>query len=89
MKKTVLILFSLLLLTSCGSELVHHTEENPFIIGKIEKLHNGEIRYYKSNWERLSKEIFASEKQSITLSEDYGYSIGDTLVILNKKYQEK
>lgn len=67
------------LFTSCGNEPVIHTEENPFIIGRIEKVGDKYWRYERQNWDVTLGNVFSSGKQSITVDKRLPYQVGDTL----------
>jgi hypothetical protein len=67
-------------LSSCGSESVRHTKDEPFVIMRIEQYSDGRVKYSKGHFERPIAEFFATGKQSITFDTDLGYSVGDTLV---------
>jgi hypothetical protein len=61
---------------------VYNTKAEPFVIGSITKTEYG-VKYSKSAWENHF-EFFAMDKQSITVSKDLGYSIGDTILLAPK-----
>jgi hypothetical protein len=87
MKKIVniiLIIFIIISLSGCGSESVYNTKEKPFIISNIKRLEDGKIVYMKGRWEQLGSEFFATKRQSITVDEDLGYSVGDTINFFKK-----
>jgi hypothetical protein len=67
------------LLSSCGNEPVIHEKENPFIIGRIEKVDDNLWRYERQKWDANLSNFFSSGKQSITTDYELNYKVGDTL----------
>lgn len=67
------------LLSSCGNEPVIHTKENPFVIGRIEKVGDKQWRYERQKWDVTLGNFFSTGKQSITVDEQLPYQVGDTL----------
>jgi len=74
----ILLTAVLIALSSCGTESVQISKEEPFIVSKI-TLEDGMYKYEREKFERPFKEFFAMEKQSITLDYDIGVAVGDTL----------
>jgi hypothetical protein len=66
-------------LSSCGSESVRHTKDEPFVIMSIQKYSDGKVKYSKGKYERPFRQFFAMSKQSIIFDNDLGYNVGDTL----------
>ncbi len=81
----ILIIFIVLSLSGCGSESVYNTKEKPFIISNIKRLEDGKVVYMKGRWEQLGSEFFATKRQSITVDQDLGYSVGDTMNFFKEK----
>ena len=67
------------LLTSCGNEPVIHEKQNPFIIGRIEKVDDNLWRYERQKWGPNLSNLFSSGRQSITTDYELNYKVGDTL----------
>jgi hypothetical protein len=67
------------LLSSCGNEPVIHTEDNPFIIGRIEKVDDNKWRYERQEWDVTLGNFASTGKQSITVDKQLPYQVGDTL----------
>lgn len=68
-----------LLLSSCGNEPVINTEENPFVIGRIEKVGDNQARYERQKWDVTLGNFASTGKQSITVDKQLPYQVGDTL----------
>lgn len=74
MKRISILFFLLVIFSSCGREPVSITEENPFIIGKIERL--------SSRWEYTKESMIKfpySKPPTITVDKLLPYQVGDTL----------
>jgi len=67
------------LLSSCGNEPTIHTEENPFIIGRIEMTGDNQWRYERQKWDIGLGNFLSTGKQSITIDKQLPYQVGDTL----------
>lgn len=74
MKRISILFFLVVIFSSCGREPVSITEENPFIIGKIERLSN-RWRYTKDG--QIS--LFYNKPSTITVDKLLPYQVGDTL----------
>lgn len=67
------------LLSSCGNEPVIHEKDNPFVIGRIEKVGDNLWRYERQKWDANLGNFFSYGKQSITTDYELNYKVGDTL----------
>jgi len=79
-KRNLLYILLACVLVSCGTESVQISKDEPFIVAKI-TLQNGMYKYERAKFERPLKELFAMEKQSITLDYKLPVEVGDTLYL--------
>ena len=67
------------LFISCGNEPVTHEKDNPFVIGRIEKVGDNLWRYERQNWNVNLFNFLSAGRQSITTDYELSYKVGDTL----------
>lgn len=70
------------LITSCGSEPLSHTKDDPFVVGKIEKIGDNEWRYERQKWRATLGNMLSIKKQSITTDYEIDCRVGDTLLLM-------
>ena len=73
------ILLSVTSFISCGNEPVTHEKDNPFVIGRIEKVGDNLWRYERQNWNVNLFNFLSAGRQSITTDYELSYKVGDTL----------
>lgn len=69
----------MLIMSSCGSQdYVKFKEDDPFIIGMIEKTNDG-VKYIEKDFSLTGSESFSVRKGHVLSDVDLGYEVGDTL----------
>ena len=79
MKKYYLLLMCIFVI-GCGYERVYVGTGNPFVIGTITQLSDGNILFIA---DRARPEMNFGCRARIILTHDYGYKVGDTLRIVD------
>lgn len=78
MKRISILFFLVIILSSCGREPVFITEENPFIIGKIEKVYILETSMWVYTRDGFNNWVY-DKPSTITVDKLLPYQVGDTL----------
>ena len=76
---TIYAVLLAVLFISCGNEPVIHEKDNPFVIGRIEKVGDNLWRYERQKWNVNLFNFLSAGRQSITTDYELSYKVGDTL----------